>query len=350
MLAIAEGFGESPVAALLEPNIDPVEMLSRPAMPPHVPPAVARRLRLPDLKDRARLIRNQSEKLGMQVLTPDHNDWPQRLTEQPLSPLALFSRGDAQRLSQEPACAVVGSRTPTPYGVDTAASLCNALARSDVVLWSGLARGIDGIAHEACVSANTPTVAVLAGSLDQIYPAEHASLCDRILATGGCIISELPPGKRARRGHFVRRNRLLGAGPSAVVVVEGSLVSGALHTARFASDCSTEVFAVPGPWKSERSQGCHRLIAEGAGIIESPESLMQSLGLVAKNGANAKHLEISREQHTILALLKAGPRPTDLLRRESGLNKETFLRTLLRLDQRRYVERLPGDLWRLGDL
>ena len=350
MLAIAEGFGESPVAALLEPNIDPEAILSRPTVPPNVPPAVARRLRQPDLKARAKLIRQQSERLGMQILTPAHEDWPQRLSQQPLAPLALFSRGDAQILSQEPACAVVGSRTPTPYGIDTATTLCNALARSDVVLWSGLARGIDGIAHEACVNAKTATVAVLAGSLDQIYPAEHASLCDRVLAAGGCIISELPPGKRARRGHFVRRNRLLGAGPSAVIVIEGSLVSGALHTARFASDCSTEVFAVPGPWQSERSQGCHRLIAEGAGIIESPESLMQSLGLVAKDGTNAWHLETSREQHAILMLLKAGPRPTDLLRRESGLTEETFLRTLLRLDQQRYVERLPGDLWRLGDL
>ena len=350
MLAIAEGFGESPVAALLEPNIDPVEMLSQPPVPPHVPPAVARRLRLPDLKDRARLIRQQSEKLGMQVLTPAHHDWPQRLSEQPVSPLALFSKGDPQTLGQEPACAVVGSRTPTPYGIDTASNLCSALARADVVLWSGLARGIDGIAHEACVRANTPTVAVLAGGLDQIYPAEHALLCDRILATGGCIISELPPGRRARRGHFVRRNRLLGAGPSAVIVVEGSLVSGALHTARFASDCSTDVFAVPGPWQSERSQGCHRLIAEGAGIIESPETLMQSLGLVAKSGADARRLELSREHQAILTLLQAGPRPTDVLRRESGLSKETFLRTLLKLDQLRHVQRLPGDLWRQGDL
>src|SRR5690606_11717619 len=122
---------------------------------------------------------------------------------------------------------------PTPYGADAATRLCMALARSGIVLWSGLARGIDGIAHEACLRAKTPTVAVLAGSLDHIYPPEHQELTERILAGNGCLITELPPGRRARRGHFVRRNRLLGAGPAAVVVVEGSLASGALHTARF---------------------------------------------------------------------------------------------------------------------
>lgn len=346
MLAIAEGFGESPVPGLLLPDVDPELLLLRPPEPPAVPPRVAQRLRAPDLAAQAQAMRQQAKALGMRVLTPRDDDWPQRLSEQPLAPLALFVKGDAEVMQFEPACAAVGSRTPTPYGIDSATDLCAAMARSGVVLWSGLARGIDGIAHLACVQAQTPTVAVLAGSLDKLYPPEHEDLADRIVAGGGCLISELPPGRRARRGHFVRRNRLLAAGPPAVLVVEGSLASGALHTARFAADCSTEVFAVPGPWQSERSQGCHRLIAEGAGIVESPESLLQSLGLVMASAKTALHLEASAEQQTILAQLMAGPRPTDLLRRECALEDVAFLRAMFGLEQNGWIERLPGDLWR----
>lgn len=346
MLAIAEGFGESPIPALLCPGIDPEQLLAHPPAAPEIPPGAAQRLRMPDLATQANDVRQQAVDLGMRILTPCDEDWPRRLSEQPVAPLALFAKGDVRVLSQEPACAVVGSRTPTPYGVDAATDLCAALARTSTVLWSGLARGIDGIAHKACVRAHGATVAVLAGGLDRIYPPEHEVLADQILAAGGCLISELPPGKNPRRGHFVRRNRLLGAGPTAVIVVEGSLASGALHTARFAADCNTEVFAVPGPWQSERSQGCHRLIAEGAGIIESAESLLHALGLVARRGDDALRMERSGDQQAILGQLTSGPRPTDLLRRECALEQAAFLRALFGLEQSHAIERLPGDLWR----
>src|SRR5204862_2602498 len=112
---------------------------------------------------------------------------------------------------------------------------------------------------------------------------------ERIVAAGGCLVSELPPGHRARRGHFVRRNRSLAAGAGAVVVVEASLASGALHTARFAAECGTDVLAVPGPWTSERCQGCHRLIAEGAALVESTDALLQLLGLQAARSAAGAH-------------------------------------------------------------
>ena len=346
MLATAEGFDESPVAALLAPDANPEALLAAPPQPPDVPPRVAKRLRTPGLAAKATAIQQRADELGIRILTPIDHDWPQRLSEQPLRPLVLFARGDTNSLTSEPACAVVGSRTPTPYGIDTAKSLCAALIRSNAVLWSGLARGIDGIAHEACVQAGSPTVAVLAGSLDRLYPAEHAGLTDRILDSGGCLITELPPGRRARRGHFIRRNRLLGAGPSAVVVVEASLTSGALHTARFAADCSTEVLAVPGPWQSERSQGCHRLIAEGAGIIESPHAMLQELGLSVRTGQESLRLQATADEQSILTQLSQGPRPTDLLRRECALTEVAFLRAIFGLQQSLAIERLPGDLWR----
>ncbi|MBL8755268.1 MAG: DNA-processing protein DprA, partial [Planctomycetes bacterium] len=240
----------------------------------------------------------------------------------------------------------VGSRTPTPYGTEAAALLAQALARAGTTLWSGLARGIDAIAHGACTTAGVPTVAVLAGGLDAIYPPEHEDLAARIVEGGGCLVSELPPGHRARRGHFVRRNRILAAGTGAVVVIEGSLTSGALHTARFAADCDACVFALPGPWTSARSQGCHRLIAEGATILESPEALLQSLGLAAATPAAAHAMALCADEERLLAVLVGGPRPTDLLARECGLDRVAFLRSLFALEQKGAIARLPGDLWR----
>ena len=345
-LAIAEGFDERPIAALLEPGQTPAEILASPPEPPAVPPRVARRLRHPDLAQQAAAVRQRAEVLGMRVATPTDGDWPTRMNDQPQRPLVLFARGDLEVASREPAAAIVGSRTPTPYGIDAAKDLAAALARAGTVLWSGLARGIDAIAHEACLAAGQPTVAVVAGGLDHVYPPEHRQLADRIVAGGGCVLSELPPGRRARRGHFLRRNRLLAAGPTVVLVVEGSLASGALHTARFAADCSTEVFAIPGPWRSERSRGCHRLIAEGAGIVENHETLLHALGLAVRDPRLARDLAGTADQAAILAELQSGPRPTDLLRRETGLAKVAFLQALFALQQLRAIERLPGDLWR----
>ena len=204
----------------------------------------------------------------------------------------------------------------------------------------------NALAHEASLRRNAPTVAVLAGGLDRVYPPEHRALADRIATTGGCIVSELPPGSRARRGHFVRRNRLLAAGPAAVVVVEASLASGALHTARFAADCCTDVFAVPGPWRSERSQGCHRLLAEGATVVESADGLLQGIGLGRLNANDARDLAYNADEQALLTQLHHGPRPTDLLQREAALPEAEFLRALFSLEQRGDIARLPGDLWR----
>src|SRR5688572_10829224 len=151
MLAIAEGFGETPVAAILQPDVDPVAWLTAPPEPPVVPPRVAARLRQPDLAERAAALHRAAERHHLTVLTPAHERWPPRLASAPQRPLVLFVLGDPGALVLEPAVAVVGSRTPTPYGTEAAALLAAALARAGTTLWSGLARGIDHLAHEAAV-------------------------------------------------------------------------------------------------------------------------------------------------------------------------------------------------------
>lgn len=343
MLALAEGFGPSPIAALLDPDLDPAAALRQP--PASLPPRAARRLLHPGLAEQAHGLRSAAARHDLHLLTPDHPAYPAEWRAMPLRPLVLFVRGDPAALERRPAAALVGSRSPTPYGTEAAQGIAAGLARAGVTLWSGLARGIDGIAHRACVEAGVATVAVLAGGLDRIYPPEHTDLAAAIVAGGGCLLTELPPGQGAQRGHFPRRNRLLAAGTPAVIVVEASLTSGALQTARLAAEAGANVFALPGPWRSERSQGCHRLINEGAHVVESAESLLRDLGVVAQNSpADALFLNRSADQAAILQGLQAGPRPPDAVQRECGLPRAEFLRALFALEAAGVLQRLPGDL------
>ena len=333
------------MAALLDPAEDPAELL---ANPPELPPRVLAALRDPGLPTRAARLAAAASAHGLVILTPRHPHYPPRLADAPLRPLVLFARGDTSVLRHEGAVAVVGSRTPTPYGQHAAGAFAEALAAAGMVLWSGLARGIDALAHQACLQQGTPTVAVLAGGLDRIYPPEHDALARRI-AAGGCLLSEAPPGLRARRGHFPRRNRIVAGATGATLVVEASLASGAMHTARFAAESGSGVFAVPGPWSSERSQGCHRLIAEGAMIAASPIELLRDLGVqAAASPASALGLQVSADEQAILQALRQGPRPSELVQRESGLDRANFLQALLALQGRGAVRAMAGDLLAAG--
>lgn len=349
LLALAEGFDEGLVPDLLDPTLDPAAVLqgaptdiALATLPPRV------RARLADrtaLELAAAEILRTADRHGLRCLTPASAEWPPSLAQMPLRPLVLFVRGDVRALRRQPALTFVGSRTPTPYGLHAATVFSDALAKAGIVLWSGLARGVDRSAHAACTSANLPTVAILAGSADSIYPPEHEDLARAILDHGGCLVSELPPGRRARRGHFPRRNRILAAGTRCTLVIEASVASGALHTARFAAECGSSVYALPGPWSSERSQGCHRLIQEGAGLALDPAELLRDLGLEPGHAdATAVHLQVSADAQSILACLRAGPRPTDLVCVQSGLARSSFLLARMQLEAAGLVQLLPGDL------
>ncbi len=342
MLAAAEGCSPACVPGLLDPEADPERLLREP--PPELPPRARARLLDPGLAGVAQEWRHGAAQHGLLLLTPLDPRYPKRLRHMPLRPNALFVRGDVAALAPELALALVGSRTPTPYGMDAARAFAGALAKARVPLWSGLARGIDRAAHACCVRHEVPTVAVLAGGLDRIYPPEHEDLAAAIAARGGCLISEMPPGRRAARGHFPRRNRILAAA-NAVLVVEAGRTSGSLQTARLAAEQGSTVFAVPGPWDSERSSGCHDLIGEGATLCASPAALLQALGLVPTAAAkDALRLALGADEAAVLACLAGGPRPMDLVQRESRLERSAFLRALFRLEQHGGVLRLAGSL------
>jgi DNA processing protein len=211
--------------------------------------------------------------LGAQLLAACEPDFPRRLAAVDPPPPLLWVRGDATLLNR-PAVAVVGARIASAAGQRFARTLADDLGREGFVVVSGLARGIDGAAHEGALS--TGTVAVLAGGVDDLYPPEHADLYDRVVASG-CVVSENEPGRRATARDFPRRNRIISGLSQGVIVVEAELRSGSLITARLAAEQGREVLAVPGSPLEPRARGANDLIRQGATLCEGVDDVLRAL-------------------------------------------------------------------------
>ncbi|KAF1714131.1 DNA-protecting protein DprA [Pseudoxanthomonas sangjuensis] len=217
---------------------------------------------------------------GHHLLGWHHADYPPLLRRCPSPPLALFVDGDPALLWR-PAVAVVGSRSPTAGGRDNARGFARALAAAGVAVASGLAAGVDAAAHEAALAVDGGiTVAVLGTGPDLAYPPGHAGLRERIAARGAGL-SEHPPGTAAKPGHFPSRNRILAGLSLGTLVIEAAERSGALITARQAADCGREVFAVPGSIHNPLARGCHRLIRDGAALVESAGEILAAIAPLA---------------------------------------------------------------------
>ena len=226
---------------------------------------------------------------GGRLVTPDDDEWPVlaftafggapvRDKSQGRAPLALWVVGPL-RLDEaaERAAAIVGTRACTAYGEHVAADLSAGLAESDVTIVSGGAYGIDGAVHRAALAVDGPTVAVLAGGVDVLYPAGHSALLHRI-SRSGLLVSEYPPGVRPARHRFLTRNRLVAALSGATVVVEAGIRSGAASTAAWARALGRVVCAVPGPVTSAASTGCHALLQAGAELVTRAEDVREIIG------------------------------------------------------------------------
>ncbi len=215
----------------------------------------------------------------------DNPDYPALLRRMPSPPPALFVAGDSNLL-WNPQIAVVGSRNATAGGIDNARDFARALIRAGLTITSGMAEGVDAAAHLAALDANAPTIAVVGTGTDVVYPRRHSRLAARIQAHGA-IVSEFLPGTEARREHFPRRNRVLAGLTLGTLVIEAAERSGALITARLAAEAGREVFAVPGSIHNPLARGCHRLIRQGAGLVEDAREVIEALTPVAAELADA---------------------------------------------------------------
>jgi DNA processing protein len=213
------------------------------------------------------------------LLCWDDDAYPALLRRIPNPPAALFVDGDPGCLWQ-PQIAVIGSRNPTAGGLDHARDFAATLARQGMTITSGLASGIDTAAHCAALDAGALTIAVNGTGLDLVYPRSSTRVAERI-RTQGAMVSELPLGTPPRPQHFPSRNRIISGLSLAVLVIEAGLNSGTLITARKAAEQGREVFALPGSLNNPMAKGCHRLIREGARLVETTADIMQELGPVA---------------------------------------------------------------------
>ena len=210
------------------------------------------------------------------VLTCTDPDYPQQLLPYGDRPPVIFGQGNAQALLQ-PQIAIVGSRKPSPHGRQVAYDFAFYLSEQGFYINSGLAQGIDEAAHQAALK-HQRTIAVMGTGLDQTYPSQHQALRQDILSNGGAVISEFLPNTPPLQHHFPRRNRIIAGLALGTLVVEAGLKSGSLITARMAAEQGREVFAIPGSIHSPVARGCHKLIKQGAKLVETAQDILEELG------------------------------------------------------------------------
>ena len=289
---------------------------------------------------------------GATALTWLDEAYPAALREIPQSPPVIFVRGAAGPAFPR-AVAVVGTRRVTPYGRQATEAFCTVLAEAGVAIISGLAHGVDAIAHRVALDHGTPTVAVLAGGIDKVFPRDNAGLAARIVETGA-LVSEYPPGIPPRPDYFPRRNRILSGLAQATLVVEAGAGSGALHTANWAFEQGRDVFAIPGSIFSKQSEGTNQLIREHtAKLVATPEQLCEELNLLhagqqlpmprpalpaqTASGTAASTAGLAPEEAQLFAALGPGPQHLDELARETGLPVALVSATLQILELRGVV-------------
>ena len=276
-----------------------------------------------------------------QLITWDDPAYPAQLRDLPDAPAWLYVKGDPAWLAR-PMLAIVGSRNATPQGLRDARAFAEALSEAGLTIVSGLALGIDAAAHEGGLDGLASSVAVVGTGLDRVYPARNRDLAHR-LAAGGAIVSEFPVGTAPKRGHFPRRNRLISGLALGVLVVEAALQSGSLITARLAGEQGRDVFAIPGSIHSSLSKGCHRLIKQGAKLVESASDILEELGRRLPPSIPAAAPVTSPDD--LLETLSGGPLSPDQLADRLGLTVETLSVRLLAAEMDGLVARLPGSLY-----
>jgi DNA processing protein len=291
---------------------------------------------------------------GRRLVTWGSADYPPLLAAIPDAPLVLFVEGTADTLSL-PQLAIVGSRNPTQLGRDTARQFAQHLAGAGLAITSGLALGIDAAGHRGALAAGGCTIAVIGCGLDAVYPREHVGLAAEISASGA-LVSEMPTGTPPLRQHFPRRNRLISGLSLGTLVVEAALQSGSLITARLASEQGREVFAIPGSIHNPMARGCHRLIRQGAKLVETADDIFAELGALLEGLRTATRAEapdvqadsrpaLDKDYEILLDALGFAPAGIDTLVVRTGFATDVVASMLLILELDGRVAQQPGGLY-----
>jgi DNA processing protein len=279
---------------------------------------------------------------NIRVLTWEDEDYPRRLKEIDQPPPVLYVRGEL-KLEDEWAVAIVGTRRITPYGRQVTEEVSGTLARNGVTVVSGLARGVDAVAHQTAVQAGGRTLAVLGSGVDRIYPPENQRLADQILSHGA-VISDYPLGTPPEGPNFPPRNRIISGLSLAVIVIEANIDSGAMITATFAAEQGRELFAVPGNILAPQSRGANRLIRDGARPLLDPQEVLEILDLQQAASQQTARLILPQDpvEAQLYQVLGAEPLHVDEIRSQSGMSIEKVSSTLALMELKGMVRQVGG--------
>ncbi len=333
MRALVDFFGSVEVAWRA-----PLDALMAAGLPQKIAEGLVQSRESSYLEEAWRLI----EEKQITVLTWDDAAYPQRLKQIDQPPPVLYVRGELQ--SQDDwAVAIVGTRRVTGYGRQVAEEVATFLGQRGITVVSGLARGVDAVAHEAAMRAGGRTIAVLGNGVDRVYPPEHLNLARQMLEQGA-VISDYAPGVAPDAANFPPRNRIISGLSLATIVIEAGDKSGALITAAFAADQGREVFAVPGNITAPQSRGTNRLIRDGAIPLLRPEDILEGLqlGEVTHQQAARRHLPADEIEANVLAVLANEPLHVDDISNRTGLAIERISATLTMMELKGMVRNMGG--------
>ncbi len=292
------------------------------------------------------------EKYRIQTLYLKDDNYPKRLLACYDAPLLLYYRGAAD-LNVTKIVSVIGTRNNTEYGRQLTEQLIAALHEQKVLVVSGLAYGIDAIAHKAALQNMLPTVGVLAHGLDKIYPPQHASLAKQMLLDGGGLLTEFQSHTKPDRHNFPRRNRIVAGLADATIVIETAIKGGSMITAELANGYNRDVFAFPGRVTDARSQGCNHLLKNNrALLLEDPAHLVEAMGWSNKTNGKKQQKELfislSEDEQKLVDILKEKDTVhIDELFLKSGLTSSTVAAAMLNLEFQNVIASLPGKLYKL---
>ncbi len=291
-------------------------------------------------------ILEKSEKNSFRIISINSNSYPCNLRTIYDPPVLLYIKGQRCQ-NDEFSISVVGTRYPSDYGISVCSDFIKKLSRLNIPIISGMARGIDSIAHKTSLICNNPTYAVLGCGIDVIYPNENKLLYENIIENG-LIISEFEPGTKPDKINFPRRNRIISGISRGTIIIETGLKGGAMITAGFALDQDREIFAVPGKINSLKSSGCNELIRAGkARIITKIEDLYSELNINSEHKQNKKIIELNIFEKKILEILNNEPIHIDKISELSGLSISDCLVNLLSLELKDAITQLPGKYFKI---